>query len=263
MGKYLGAECYKACRRKDPYIFLAVILALAAFFMLLLRVEGAQTEMTGEGMVMVQRASVQDLVNILCVSLSMGLYLLLSAGDIVFSDQYKNNTLKNEVSYGISRSRIYLGKLIASAMTAVTLCVLLIGGYLVLSLALFPAGEELGESLQTLGLCLAAAFPLWMGGLGLFLFLQFTMKSTATTLIIYVMVVGFLGSGFLDLMAVFLPSLEPVAKLIQTVSLSTPFSMMRDQGPAEVMGYAWGLGMAWLGLSTVGGLLCFRKKEIS
>lgn len=262
MVNYLSAECYKAFHRKYFYIFLAVILSLAAAFMVLLRVEGLRETQTAEGMIMIQQVSVSELLGILSMSLSMGLYFLLIAADIVFSDQYKYNTLKNEVSYGLPRTRIYLGKLVSSALVAVVLCALLVGGYLGLSFLLFPAGEELGTGLQTLGAWLAASFPLWMGGLGLGLFLQFTMKSTAAT-ITYVLIIGFLGSGFLDLMTVFLPSLEPVAKAMRTISLNTPFSMMREQSPEEVMGYAWALGMAWLGASTLAGLVCFQKKEIS
>lgn len=262
MVNYLSAECYKAFHRKYFYIFLAVILSLAAAFMVLLRVEGLRETQTAEGMIMIQQVSVSELLGILSMSLSMGLYFLLIAADIVFSDQYKYNTLKNEVSYGLPRGRIYLGKLLSSALVAVALCAVLVGGYLGLSLLLFPAGEGLEPGLRTFGLWLAASLPLWMGGLGLGLFLQFTMKSTAAT-ITYVLIIGFFGSGFLDLMAVFLPSLEPVAKAARAISLNTPFSLMREQSPEEVMGYAWALGMAWLGVSTLAGLACFRKKEIS
>lgn len=262
MGNYISAECYKAFRRKYLYLFLAAILALAAAFMVLLRVEGLRETQTAEGMIMIQQVTVSELLGILALALSSGLYFLLIATDIVFSDQYKNNTLKNEVSYGLPRVRIYLGKLLSSALVAVVLCAVLMVGYLVFALLLFPAGEGLETSLRTLGLWLLVSFPLWMGGLGLGLFLQFTMKSTAAT-ITYVMIVGFLGSGFLELMEVFLPSLEFAADIVQTISLNTPFNLMRTQSPEEVMGYAWALGMAWLGVSTLAGLTCFQKKEIS
>lgn len=262
MGNYIGAECYKAFRRKYTYIFMAAILALAAAFMVLLRVEGLRQSQTAEGMIMIQQVSASDLLEVLTMALQSGLYFLLIAADVVFSDQYKSNTLKNEVSYGIPRGRIYLGKLISSALVAVVMCAVLIAGYVGLSLLLFPAGDGLATGLRTLSLWMAVALPLWMGGLGFGLFLQFTMKSTAAT-VTYVLVIGFLGSGFLELMEVFLPSLEPVADLVRTISLNTPFALMGRQGPEELMGYAWALGGAWLGVSTLAGLFCFQKKEIS
>ena len=96
----------------------------------------------------------------------------------------------------------------------------------------------------------------------LFMLLQFVMKNTAAT-ITYVMIVGFLGCGFVDLLTVFMPSLEPIANVVRIISLNTPFSLLRTQAPEELLGYAWLLGMAWLGVSTAAGVICFRKREIS
>lgn len=263
MAKYLNAECYKAFRRKYFYIFLAVILALAAAFMVLLRVEGLHETQTAEGMIVVQKVSVSELLGILSMALSTGLYFCLIAVDMVFSEQYKYNTLKNEVSYGLSRVRIYLGKLLSSILVAVVLCAALVGGYLLLSFALFPAGEGLEASLRTFGLCLAVAFPLWLGGLGFFTMLQFLLRGSTGSTVVYVMVIGLLGSGFLTLMSVFIPALEALNDLVVTISLSTPFNLMRRQAPESLMGYAWLLGAGWLAASTLVGLVGFSKKEIN
>ena len=61
----------------------------------------------------------QNTAQMVALILSVGLYATLLTGDIVFSDQYKNNTLKNEVSYGVPRVRIYLGKLIVAILVAI------------------------------------------------------------------------------------------------------------------------------------------------
>ena len=106
------------------------------------------------------------------------------------------------------------------------------------------------------------ALPLWLGGLGFFHMLQFLLKSSFAA-IVYVMVIAILGSDFLELMRMFIPSIEPLAKLVHTCSLNTPFNMLNRQGPDELMGYAWILGMSWFGLSAAVGALGFHKKEIS
>ena len=258
MVKYLNAECYKAFHRKYFYLFAGICLALVAFFMFLLRVESRSVV---DDMI-TMRVDVTDLIGIVIQGLSVGLYLLMIAADIVFSEQYKYNTLKNEVSFGLPRLQIYFGKLIASFFVAVTLCVVLIGSYLSIGCILFPAGEGIGESLRTLGLCILIALPLWMGGLGLFHMLQFFLKGSTAATIVYIMVLG-VGGGFLDLMAVFLPVMQPLADLLRTISLNTPFDLMIRQGPESVMGYAWSLGMAWLGVSTLVGAIGFQKKEIN
>lgn len=262
MVKYLNAEIYKATHRKYTYAFLAVILGLAAFMMFLLRVEGFGSSNDGEAII-IQRVTVADMLSVLSMMLSVGLYLLMLAADIVFSEQYKYNTLKNEVSFGLPRVRIYLGKLLASALTAAVLCALLVAGYLLLAFLMFPAGEELGESLRTFGSCLLMSISLWLGGLGFFTMLQFLLKGSTAASMVYVLLIAIFGSGFLELMEVFIPALEPVSRLVQFISLNTPFSFLNKYGPEAMMGYAWALGMAWLGLSTVVGLLGFRKKEIN
>lgn len=258
MVKYLNAECYKAFRRKYIFIFAGISLALVAFFLFLIRVESRSVVDD----VITMRVDVSSLIGIVIQGLIMGLYLLMIAADVVFSEQYKHNTLKNEVSFGLPRLRIYIGKLLASFFVAVVLCVVLVGGYLGMGFVLFPAGEEIGESLRLLTLCLLVALPLWMGGLGLFNMLQFFLKGSTAATIVYIMVLG-VGSGFLDLMAVFLPTMQPLADLLRTISLNTPFDLMIQQGPESAMGYAWTLGMAWLGVSTLVGAMGFQKKEIN
>lgn len=263
MVKYLNAECYKAFHRKYFYIFSGVILTLIAAFLLLLRVEGLGQSQTDGGMIMVQRVSVADLLGVLTMMLSAGLYFLLIAADVVFSEQYKHNTLKNEVSYGLSRVRIYLGKLITSALVAVLLCLVLVGGYALLSAAMFPIGEGIGEGLRLLGGWLLVSLPLWLGGLGFYHMLQFLLKGSTAATVAYVMVIAILGSGFLELMSVFIPALEPINDLVVAISLNTPFSLMRQQSAESLMGYSWALGMGWLTVSTLVGLIGFSKKEIN
>ena len=41
------------------------------------------------------------------MGMPVGLYLVAVGGDAVFSEQYKYNTLKNEVSYGLTRVQVY------------------------------------------------------------------------------------------------------------------------------------------------------------
>ena len=53
------------------------------------------------------------------LTLTVGIYLVPAICDIIFSDQYKLNTLKNEMAYGTPRLRVYFGKLLASVITAV------------------------------------------------------------------------------------------------------------------------------------------------
>ena len=66
------------------------------------------------------------------------------------------------MSYGLSRGRIYLGKLLVSTGIAVLAAVVMMGFYLGLCWVLFPHTELDGMAWQLIGYCLAGAFPLWL-----------------------------------------------------------------------------------------------------
>lgn len=251
MLKYMNAEIYKVTHRVYPIGFLGVILGIITLVMVLLN------QNAGPG------ASFDFMAQILSFGLSVGLYLVVMTCDMVFSDQYKHNTLKNEVAYGLPRTRIYLGKLFTTAIVSVVLCAVILAFYLLLARVLFPLGEATSEAMAELGQMLLAAFPLWLGGLGLFHMLLFVMKGSTSASIVYVLVVAVLGGGFLDLFGTFVPRLQPAIEAIQTCLLTTPFERMMHGMSGGLMAYAWMTGMAWLLASTALGLIVFRKREIS
>ena len=251
MGKYLSAELYKVCHRKYPLGFLGIILGLITLVLVLL------WQNAGPG------ADFAFMAGALSMMLSAGLYLVVAVCDMVFSDQYKYNTLKNEVSYGLPRARIYLGKLLSTVIVAVALCAVIVAFYLGLNLVLFPLGAGVDAALETLGQALLVAFPLWLGGLGLFHMLLFVMRGSTAASIVYVVLVAVLGGGTLDLFVLFMPKLEPVVRVVKTCLLTTPFDRLITGNTNGLIVYAWILGLAWLAGSTVVGLIAFRKREIS
>ena len=109
MRNYLAAECYKVFRRKYLYLTLLVVLALEGLMLwgFWFTWSNGNTQM-----------DFYSAVIMIPMMLSIGLYATILTGDMVFSEQYKHNTLKNEVSYGLSRVRIYLGKLAVATPVA-------------------------------------------------------------------------------------------------------------------------------------------------
>ena len=117
----------------------------------------------------------------LYLGMPIGLYLVMVGGDAVFSEQYKCNTLKNEVSYGLTRTRIYLSRLIVTLLLMAVVFVVTLGVYLLASLVLLgiPSdavaldyfGMNAAQSVQTvmgmLGFYVLASLPLWLGSLAI------------------------------------------------------------------------------------------------
>ena len=247
---YLRAEIFKVLHRPYTYIFLLVILALEALMAILLssNVTSSVTITFTDGAV------------ILIKALTMGLYCAIVVGDMVYSEQYKNNTLKNEVSFGLPRTRIYLGKLAASCLTAVCLCAVLVVFYLGLCRVLLPGDPATNMlTLQVTGFCLLTSLPLWLGGQALVIALYFLIRSSTVAAIAQVLI-------FLVLPQIW----ELLANLVSehfwtvySVMLTTPFARMGGMPDWSFFGRTLAIGAGWFIAATVVGILGFRRRELS
>ena len=102
-------------------------------------------------------------LTVLLYLLPFGYYATAVTGDIVFSEQYKHNTLKNEVAYGLPRLRIYFGKLLASTLLALAACAVLVLWYGLLCGVLLPGDGAMLNAWRTVGFGLLTALPVWLG----------------------------------------------------------------------------------------------------
>lgn len=250
MRNYLAAECFKVFRRKYFYVTMAIFLALEGILLW----GYWRTYSWGNPQVSFYSTSM-----IVALLLSFGMYATFGTGDMVFSDQYKHTTLKNEVSYGIPRVRIYLGKLLVSLLVAFVACAVLVGFYLAGCWLLFPHSGEDGQALAIVGYCLAGALPLWMAAQAVVLACYFHVRSSAMA--------AFLGVGILAV----LPLILQVFGLIfhpafEVLRQFTPIVMMDNlKNTAFDSGYialCWATGLVWFAGATALGLGLFQKKEI-
>lgn len=89
----------------------------------------------------------------------LGLWLVAVGGDLIFSEQYKYHTLKNEVSFGIPRTRIYLSRwaavfLVMLLLYAVLVAVYTLSALLLLGLERGPPTSPLPTDSCCLVICL-------------------------------------------------------------------------------------------------------------
>lgn len=251
MGKYLGAELYKVTHRRGYTLgMLGLILGGEALLLFLLKTARFSNA-----------TSYDDVIGVLPLTLTVGIYLIPAICDIVFSDQYKLNTLKNEMAYGTPRGRVYFGKLLAAVITAVVFCALFTAFYLGAAALLFPmtdATAAAGE-LAKIGKSLVVALPVWLGALGFIHMLLFVMKGSVSAVVLYLFTLS-LGD-ILDLMRLFLPKLGDVCAFVQRCLINTPMDTVMN-GSFDIP-YAWLVGTAWFAVSAVIGAICFQKREIS
>lgn len=258
MLNYIRAEFYKVFRRKYTWITLIIVLALEALLVsgwVFTNTHGNNADFYTGTLTMV-------------MMLSLGFYATLITGDMVFAGQYKNSTLKNEVSFGLSRSRIYFGKLIVQTVLSILFMVVMLAFYLGLCwLTLCHDPETDRLAVQIIGYCLATAFPLWIGAQAVTCAAMFLVKSE-------------LGGAFVSIgMIAVLPNVVWLASVLISGSAGHPLgdalmtvyhhmpTVLADNAKEVVgdwtyCGKAWIVGAVWFTAFTAIGLCGFQKKEI-
>lgn len=255
MLNYLHAELYKVLRRKYTWITLVVVMAMEA----LLVAGWVFTNVNGNHVTFGTGAGV------LTMLLTMGLYATILTADMIFAGQYKYSTMKNEVSFGIPRARIYLGKLLAQVILAVAACVVIVAFYLALCwLTLYHDPEADFLMMKAVGYCLLVALPLWLGAQALSCMLCFTFKSEIAASYTVAAVFAVVPAA-IEITALLLGG--AAGEVLMTVHRYMP-SVLLDQaryvaGDMQLCGTAWIVGVAWVAVTTLVGLKIFSKREIA
>lgn len=247
MLNYLNAELYKLRHNKMTWVMYLLLTLLELLFL------------AGLWLTNSRDWKLAELVSILPPMLFLGFFLLIFPASVAFSEQYKCHTLKNEISFGIPRTQIYLGKLLMSLLTAGFTCLLILTLWLGCSALLFggwEGGEELTTQLSALGQALGTALPLWLGALGLFHALQFTVKNTTAATLLYMgyfIVIEPVGAAVVSL-----GGGQRAGILFQIFNRGLLSALLTG---AE-MSWAWLVGLGWLAASTVVGLILFLRQDV-
>ena len=254
---YLRAECYKLLRRSYLWTALLVVGGLELALVLL-------WAWTNGDMVNVTASVGFTMVLYL---LSVGYYATAITSDIVFSDQYKYNTLKNEVAYGIPRARIYLGKLFAGCLLSVGICAVLLGWYALLCALMLPGDGGALEALKMLGFALLCAFPVWLGSQALYLLCFFSIRGNTAATILGICIIALLGQvlTFLSLLlSMPAPALADCLLAVHRLLLTSPLENFTSSiWDWSRVSWAWLVGAGWCVGTTALGLWRFSRKEIS
>ena len=197
MLRSIRAEWYKAVRR--PYFsilfFTCSLLTMGAVYCLYL-VKNQSPGITPIGLSFALSLSPLGMI--------MGLWLVAVGGDLIFSEQYKYHTLKNEVSFGIPRTRIYLSRwaavfLVMLLLYAVLVAVYTLSALLLLGLERGPSDLTPANGFLLLGYLSLAALPIWAGGLSLVIAIYFLIASANAAAICYIVLILTLPALLLSL----------------------------------------------------------------
>ncbi|MBU5434469.1 hypothetical protein [Pseudoflavonifractor sp. MSJ-37] len=250
MLNYIRAELWKAFQRPAFFVTVGVVLLLEGAFLLLF--SGLQ--------------SLDSLLETLESSMLAGAVLMPPVVQMV--DSGAASTLKNEVSCGIPRSRIYLGKLAA---------VLLLGAGLAGALLAAPVAVEAvltGDGLRALAVLwrrrtltvLFQALPIWFGLAGACHMAALSIRSAAGWIAGYY-AVGFLFQPVLVVALLLLTGLDEMKRaglLLEAFFL--PYTLLTPTNVSEYLSgltfWCWAVGMGWLAVTSAAGLAVLRRREI-
>ena len=259
MLNYIRAEFYKLLRRKYTYIVLGAFLLLEGLLVAGFAFHNAHSTPTPFG----------GAVPIIVEMGTIGFCICLLTADIVFAGQYKNSTLKNEVSFGLSRTQIYLGKFIAQTLLSIIYLVVMMGFYLGVCAVILPlessapAFYSVPEALAIVGYFLAAGIPLWIGAQAVACMCQFLLQGEMTASFLYVGIILMLESILQVIGAL---SGGTVWDILSKICAHLPRPMLDGAkavvGDWSYMGKAWIVGVFWVVMCTAIGLYAFNKKEI-
>ena len=256
MLNYVGAELYKFTRREGVFVGVALLLILESLVFL----PGAMIDMEIGNEAMVYLA-------FLSAALMVGLFVAPIFAVRAFDNQYGNGTLKNEIVYGIPRSRIYLGKLLAG-MVAGTLCALIVVGWFLLLTALATRqASATAEQWRTALACVGICWLSWLSALSFTFFLLMTLKSSAAAVTL-VYLITFIGLPISLIGGTEASSPHWFAVLCRHF-YTYPYggevwvndAMAVGQPMGNILQALW-VCLLWVGGTTALGLILFRREEI-
>lgn len=159
MLNYLSGELYKISRHKSLYIGVGLLLILECIVF-------SPQAWVQEDMAFRQEV----LLAFFNIALFIGLFIAPIFAVLAFDNQHGNATMKNEIVYGIPRSRIYFGKMMAGWIVGTMAALLVVAVYLARALSL---STYLGNTESVLMGTFASFIGHWMTWLSIYSFTFF------------------------------------------------------------------------------------------
>lgn len=225
MLNYMQAEIGKTLKRKYFWITILVTLGCA-----LLGCIGF-IKMNAQGL-NEERLAMEHFMEIGTMVFPTASFMLVFFVDMITMEEYKNNTIKNIASSGLSRVKIYMSKNIEIILIAVIAFVILLSGSLLMAYILLGinSAETFSRALQSLlfkGLC--STF-IWMGALSILHFIGVFTKNGNAASLLYAALMLFLGQA-LNLLA---RLVGPVFDKINQIWIMTRLDMILQMTEASV-----------------------------
>lgn len=132
MLNYIKAELYRTFNRKYFYFFIGILAALVISLLIFLKLIDPKNSIPLMGAMAIS-------VTNYMLMIPVGLLVMII--DMIYAEEYKNGTLKNIASFGMSRNKIIFGKFITIIILAFIADIVVISLFWLSSALIFGIGH--------------------------------------------------------------------------------------------------------------------------
>ena len=171
MFKIIHADLYKSFHRMYLYVFMAIMSAMAILYNCIFASQSAPREMAFQVTLML---------------LVYPLYFMVMFVDIILGEENKEHTMKNTISFGISRPKLFIAKNISAIIVSMAVAAVTVAVFFVSSLILLKPGAGYTNALLSdLGLKIAAALLVYIAAIVMGTFLATMIKRNGLFIFAY------------------------------------------------------------------------------
>lgn len=155
MRNYIRAELYRNFNRLYFWLFTGFLGAFELLVFILMRAKDSS------------HVSMTVLFEVPVFLIGLPVYLVVVFIDMITAEEQKNLTLRNTVSFGLSRTKMILSKMAATTILAFSSAILLLAVMFGTGLLLFGVGSNFPGNLGQDLLRLLCAAPLWFSAIAI------------------------------------------------------------------------------------------------
>lgn len=251
----MQAEIGKTLKRK--YFWITILSTLiCAFLGCIAFIKLNQSGMNEETLAMEHFISIGTMI------FPVASFMLVVFVDMITMEEYKNNTIKNIASSGLSRAKIYISKNIEIILVAIVAFIILLSGSLLIAYIMLGINnvETFSEVLQMLLFKVGCSAFIWMGALSMLHFIGSFIKNGTAASLLYVALMLFLGDA-LNLLA---RLVNPIFEKINDVWILTRLSAIADlsEGSMDMLIQAALVGIGYMIIFGGLGSYLFGKADL-
>lgn len=248
MINYIKAELYRNFHHTYFWIWTGVFAISSILINILFKGPG--------------NTSLDQLMGMSLMALLVPIYIVLCYIDMTSAEEQKNKTMKNVLSFGLSRNKFVLSKLIVSIILSFLGAFIIMGAFYGSGALLFKAGKDFSTILPIFIKSLIAAVPLWIAAVSIGLFLSIAFSSNTIFSIVYVILFS-ATAGIIKFLMIFVSKkFITVYNMLITVKLSDLSPQSGIKLTNHVIFTDATLGIVYTIIFTALAMIYFSKKEI-